>query len=73
MTRSSEIWIIPPALLLSAALAASPSATLSAQASDTPVVRPGDRVTLTIFTAAGEPLEEVAGRRIVDHRGQLFL
>lgn len=38
-----------------------------------PAVRPGDRVTLTIFTAAGEALEEVAGQRIVDRAGQLFL
>jgi len=73
MKRSAKTSVTPVVLLLGAALAASPSATLSAQASQTPVVRPGDRVTLTIFTAAGEPLEEVAGERIVDHRGQLFL
>lgn len=48
-------------------------ARLGAQESGTPAVRPGDRVTLTIFTAAGEPLEEVAGERIVDRAGQLFL
>lgn len=73
MKRAFQIWIIPVSILVSAALTAATSAPLLAQRSEPPVVRPGDRVTLTIFTAAGEPLEEVAGQRIVDHRGQLFL
>jgi len=36
-------------------------------------VRPGDRIEIEMFTAAGEPLEEVGGTRTVDRNGNLFL
>ncbi len=36
-------------------------------------VRPGDEVTIQIFTSAGAQLQEVSGVRIVDPDGQIFL
>jgi protein involved in polysaccharide export with SLBB domain len=36
-------------------------------------VRPGDRVTVEVFTAAGEPVDVVSGERILDRNGDLFL
>lgn len=37
------------------------------------VVRGGDRVEISMFTAAGERLEEVSGTRTVDRNGRIFL
>lgn len=37
------------------------------------VVRPGDQVQISMFTAAGERLNEVSGTRTVDRDGRLFL
>lgn len=36
-------------------------------------IQPGDQVRMLVFTAAGEPLEQVGGERLVDRRGRLFL
>lgn len=36
-------------------------------------VQPGDRIRVSMFTAAGERLEEVSGSRTVDRNGRLFL
>lgn len=36
-------------------------------------VRPGDEVTIQVFTSAGARLEEVSGVRIVDPDGRIFL
>ena len=36
-------------------------------------VQPGDRVEISMFTAAGEELNEVSGTRTVDREGRLFL
>lgn len=36
-------------------------------------VQPGDRVRVSMFTAAGERLDEVSGTRTVDRNGRLFL
>jgi len=38
-----------------------------------PVVEPGDEVQISMFTAAGERLDEVSGTRRVDREGRLFL
>lgn len=37
------------------------------------VVQPGDRVEISMFTAAGERLNEVSGTRTVDRDGRLFM
>lgn len=52
-------------------IALSPS--LSAQDDGTNGVQPGDRVTLDFFTAAGVRSNEIAGQRIVDRNGEIFL
>ncbi|MEX2527362.1 MAG: polysaccharide biosynthesis/export family protein [Gemmatimonadota bacterium] len=36
-------------------------------------LRPGDQVTVTFFTSAGERLEVVGGERIVDRNGNIYL
>lgn len=36
-------------------------------------IRPGDRLTTQLFTAAGEEVDVVAGERIVDRNGEVFL
>lgn len=36
-------------------------------------IRPGDQVTVTFFTSAGERLEVVGGERIVDRNGTIYL
>lgn len=54
---------------------------LEAQSGDGPVpseeaggtVEPGDRVQISMFSAAGDPLEQVSGTRRVDREGRLFL
>jgi protein involved in polysaccharide export with SLBB domain len=57
--------LLVPALLL--------VAPLSAQEDGTYAIRPGDRVTLDVFTAAGERVDVVSGSRIVDRNGALYL
>lgn len=42
-------------------------------AEETYAVRPGDQVTISFFTAAGDRLEVIAGTRTVDRDGRLFL
>ena len=57
-------------------LALLPSGSLAAQDRLRAVsygVRPGDEVTIQIFTSAGAQLEEVSGVRIVDPDGHIFL
>ena len=34
---------------------------------------PGDQVEIMFFSQAGEPLPQIAGQRVVDHRGRIFL
>lgn len=36
-------------------------------------LRPGDQIRLTVFSAAGEELQQVSGDRIVDRNGRLYL
>lgn len=36
-------------------------------------LRAGDRVVISIFTAAGDPIREIEGPRIVDRSGQIYL
>lgn len=37
------------------------------------VLRPGDKVTITVFTAGGEQVSVVSGERILDRVGDMFL
>lgn len=37
------------------------------------VARPGDRVTINVYTAAGEPVGVVSGEKILDRNGDMFL
>lgn len=60
-----------PGLLLSASATA--AAAQQEELSEPADVRPGDRVEIEMFTAAGEALDEVAGTRTVDRNGNLFL
>lgn len=46
---------------------------LSAQDTTSYAVRPGDRVTVQVFTAAGERVDVVGGQRIIDRTGDIFL
>jgi protein involved in polysaccharide export with SLBB domain len=48
-------------------------APVSAQEVATYAIRPGDRVTLDVFTAAGERVDVVSGSRIIDRNGALYL
>lgn len=56
------------ALLL--ALVPSPAA---AQDDGPYILLPGDKITLEVFTSAGEKVDVVAGERILDRRGDVFL
>lgn len=52
------------------------ASTLSAQVTGTDLIyglRPGDRINISFYTAAGEELVEVAGQRTVDRNGEIFL
>ena len=53
------------ALLLATPLAAQDTAPYT--------LRPGDRVTVDVFTAAGQRVEVVSGARIVDREGAMYL
>ncbi|RMH20818.1 MAG: hypothetical protein D6701_03455 [Gemmatimonadetes bacterium] len=46
---------------------------VAAQEGTSPGVRPGDKVTIAFYTAAGNEMDEIAGERIVDRNGKLFL
>ncbi len=46
---------------------------LAAQDTTSYAIRPGDRVTVQVFTAAGERVDVVAGQRIVNRKGDIFL
>jgi polysaccharide export outer membrane protein len=66
-----------PILALAALLAGLLGSPLAGQAPsvETQVygLRPGDRLTISFYTAAGRELPEVAGRRTVDRNGEIFL
>lgn len=48
-------------------------APVTAQAEASYSIRPGDRVTVELFTAAGERVGVVEGERILDRRGDIYL
>lgn len=60
-----------PSLLLFLALGAAPAPAQEAPAGFS--IRSGDRITLALFTAAGEEVEVVTGDRVVDLNGEVFL
>jgi polysaccharide export outer membrane protein len=62
-----------PRLLILAGFALFSASGVTAQDADTYVVRPGDRLTLQLFTAAGQRVQVVEGERIVDRAGDVFL
>jgi len=44
-----------------------------AQQDVTYTLRPGDRITVEVFTAAGQKVDVVAGERILDRKGDVYL
>jgi polysaccharide export outer membrane protein len=46
---------------------------ISAQANESYSVRAGDRITIQLFTAAGQKVNVVEGQRIIDRNGEVFL
>jgi polysaccharide export outer membrane protein len=46
---------------------------VSAQTDQAYAVRPGDRLTIQLFTAAGQQVDVVGGQRTIDRNGDLFL
>jgi len=65
--------MLPLAVMMSVALSAVGAPRLHAQERGQYSLRPGDKITTEIFTAAGARVQEVAGERIVDRNGQIFL
>lgn len=63
---------IPPFLLLAPLLALAP-ALATAQQESSYAIRPGDRITLEIFSSAGQKIDVVAGERVVDRNGEIHL
>jgi len=59
-------------LLLAGLLLTAPSPT-RAQQDVAYTLRPGDKVTLEVFTSAGEKVDVVAGERILDRNGDVYL
>jgi polysaccharide export outer membrane protein len=62
-----------PRLLILAGFALLSASGLSAQDAEAYAVLPGDRITLQLFTAAGQKVDVVEGERIVDRGGEVFL
>lgn len=56
-------------LLLTALLTSAPLAAQEAGYS----IRPGDRITVDVFTAAGQKVDVVTGQRILDRNGTVYL
>lgn len=50
-----------------------PPPALHAQSEDEYAIRPGDKVTISVFTAAGEQVGVVGGERILDRTGDIYL
>ena len=59
-------------LFLAGFLALAPASALAQQES-LYALRPGDRVTIEVFTSAGEKVDVVAGERILDRNGDVYL
>lgn len=65
--------MLPKSLTLACAALLTAS-TLAAQVADNDyITRPGDRVTITLFTAAGVRVDVVDGERTIDRQGDVFL
>lgn len=62
--RRVRSLLVPALLALSTPLAAQDAGY---------AVRPGDRVTVEVFTAAGQKVDVVAGQRILDRDGDVYL
>lgn len=63
---------IPALSLLAGLLALAPGGG-SAQEDSGYSIRPGDRVTVEVFSSAGQRIDVVAGERVVDRTGQIHL
>lgn len=63
---------IPPSLLLAGLLALVPRAG-EAQSDSYYSVRPGDKVTIEVFSSAGQRIDVVVGERVVDRNGEIHL
>ena len=63
---------IPPFLLLAGLFALAP-AVATAQQESYYAIRPGDRITLEIFSSAGQKIDVVGGERVVDRNGDIHL
>jgi polysaccharide export outer membrane protein len=59
-------------LFLAGFLALAPASALAQQESPY-ALRPGDKVTVEVFTSAGEKVDVVAGERILDRNGDVYL
>ena len=71
ISSSTVVTMLRRAALLALTTAVGASPTLSGQEQYS--VQPGDQVQIEFFTGAGTRLAEVAGTRIVDMGGQIFL
>lgn len=61
-----------PLLLLAGLFALAP-VTSAAQQASSYAIRPGDRITLEIYSSAGQKIDVVAGERVVDRNGEIHL
>lgn len=61
------------AAVSAAVLLAAPASAQVADAAEAYAVRPGDRLTVQMFTAAGQEVRELQGQRIIDRRGDVYL
>jgi polysaccharide export outer membrane protein len=62
-----------PIFLVLAGLLALPPAPATAQQESSYAIRPGDRITLEVFSSAGQKIDVVAGERVVDRNGDIHL
>ena len=63
---------LPKSLALACFLATLPSLG-GAQEEPAYALRPGDRITVEVFTAAGQKVDVVAGERVLDRNGDVYL
>ena len=62
-----------PLFLLCAALPLVGQPVLAQEPAEVYALRPGDKIEVTVFTAAGQKIDVVEGERILDRSGKVFL